>query len=508
MAKATETHDRNGHRRSGERGLVFSIAEIADYDDSAPRDRDADSGRIFRINGRLTPPPFNEDVLPGLVERYREQGYGDAVPVVYDAIRYFVYDARHRIEAMRRAGLEVFEGYILQGSISDARIRWAQARVQCGQPKRAYRRFAIAQIVIDPDLGKLSDSEIGRLAGVDHKTVASVRREILGTSQVERMVRRGSQIYKFRVPSKGPAPSAPDASPLALPEAKPPRMPSTALEMLGEVDGIGEDALRKLLEAIEETDLGDPEYLLGCDGRDGILPSLRHVFDGHVRRYRFIMEIVAPLIPGDAALRRRFAEELEGWSRSQPPAEWKPCKKCGEVETGDYSRGSVLGDSQAGGRPCDNCGGLRFVVSFGDPDFVHPSLAPRLADMPRMPTKREINAIRAQIGDDLLPKLDDEIEAFEDILEAMRKIEKEWKRGAVGDHSDYWRLAECYIEDGGPDSITPCPYCKDEAGRSRGHNGNRMCLHCRWRGYTGFGVKPGPIPESGASAPARFALHG
>lgn len=499
--KAGLTED--GYKRGPLDGILFPIDMIEPWDAPKPTHdvvaaHPLDCGRLswgirlYWMGCPVPPPPLNEAVLRDLVPRYREQGYGDVIEVYLDGVNYFLGNGRHRVEAIRRAGIKSIELYVNQGTSSDAKAAWARNPPWHRQPKRSYRRYAVALLVTDDVHGQLSDSEIARMAGVDHKTVGKIRREILGDSPAERTVRRNGQTYTMKIPARTPKVEAPKVEPVV--EAQVTSLSRSYVPVhsrLGDLSGVAPAVLHRLEDAIDRVDLNDPAYLSNCPARENIRPSLRHIFDGHVYDYRIVTEIIAPLIPEDATLKREFSTWLDHWSTFHPPEGWEACDKCSD---GEYSTGLIEGDSQDGLVKCPDCFGIGFRAMEDDPDFVHPSLAPRLADMPRMPTRKEINAIRAQIGEDLLAKLDEEIEGFEDVLKDMKAIEKAWTRGRVGDHSDTWRLARCYIADGGPSTITPCPDCKDETGRSRGHDNShplwpKMCRRCHWYGYTGFGIR-------------------
>jgi hypothetical protein len=94
--------------------------------------------------------------------------------------RYILVDGFHRLEAHRR--LHPNDAILVElkpGTLDEA--RWASFAMNSNHGLRrsnAYKRNAVIQALKHPKGAKLSDRQIGKFVGVDHKTVASVRREL------------------------------------------------------------------------------------------------------------------------------------------------------------------------------------------------------------------------------------------------------------------------------------------------------------------------------------------
>jgi hypothetical protein len=94
--------------------------------------------------------------------------------------RYILVDGFIRLAAHRRLHPNdpIFVS-IKPGTLDEA--RWASLSVNNGHGFRhtnAYKRNSVIQVLKHPKSAELSNRQIGKLAGVDPKTVATIRREL------------------------------------------------------------------------------------------------------------------------------------------------------------------------------------------------------------------------------------------------------------------------------------------------------------------------------------------
>ena len=122
---------------------------------------------------------LNRDVVEEYTELIQSGASFPPPKVFHDEAGYFLLDGLHRIEAHRQAGETKVEVELWQGSRDDA-VRFAlSANATHGlrrtnADKRACIRTAIREFP------SISDREIARICGVDHKTTGRVRQELTG----------------------------------------------------------------------------------------------------------------------------------------------------------------------------------------------------------------------------------------------------------------------------------------------------------------------------------------
>ena len=87
----------------------------------------------------------------------------------------FVVDGHHRLEAARRLQHETIEVRVFQGTVSEAVDYAYQSNLRNGLPLTLPEKKGYALKLLSEEPG-LSDREIGRRAGIDNKTVGSLRR--------------------------------------------------------------------------------------------------------------------------------------------------------------------------------------------------------------------------------------------------------------------------------------------------------------------------------------------
>ena len=118
-------------------------------------------------------PNLTEDEYAALVESIREHGYDPAHPVVVDEDGN-ILDGHHRDRAADECGISA-PRVVLPGLTEEQKVEYAlRANLQRRHLSQAQKRDLIrSELDRDPDR---SDRAIGRLLGVDGKTVGTVRR--------------------------------------------------------------------------------------------------------------------------------------------------------------------------------------------------------------------------------------------------------------------------------------------------------------------------------------------
>lgn len=125
------------------------------------------------------------EMKPDVVLDYAEDMAAGAtfppVTVYFDGTEYWLADGFHRVAAARKIERETIEAEVNEGTARDAIIHGIGANASHGLRRtQADKRRAIEHLVRDEEWSKWSDRKIAKVAKVDHKTVAKVRRELLG----------------------------------------------------------------------------------------------------------------------------------------------------------------------------------------------------------------------------------------------------------------------------------------------------------------------------------------
>lgn len=113
----------------------------------------------------------------------QEEGIAPAtfppVVVFYDGATYWLADGFHRYHASAKVDADAIEAVVHQGTRHDALVYACSANDKHGlRPSLADRRYAAGLLLKDEQCASWSDREIGRRAGLDHKTVGKLRRDI------------------------------------------------------------------------------------------------------------------------------------------------------------------------------------------------------------------------------------------------------------------------------------------------------------------------------------------
>ncbi len=125
------------------------------------------------------------EMKPDVVLDYAEDMAAGAtfppVEVYYDGSIYWLADGYHRVEAARKLEHETIDAEVREGGKRDAIIHGIGANASHGLRRaQADKRRAVERLLCDEEWSTWSDRKIAKIAKVDHKTVAKVRRELLG----------------------------------------------------------------------------------------------------------------------------------------------------------------------------------------------------------------------------------------------------------------------------------------------------------------------------------------
>jgi hypothetical protein len=188
------------------------------------------------------------------------------VDVVFDGTQYWLYDGFHRVEAHMRTGRFTVQAVIHQGTQVDA--QWMSYGVNRSHGlKRTNddKRRQVLAAMKHPNAATMSDREIAKHVGVDHKTIGAYRAELAVSGEIpqiaERTVNRGGQTYTQNTANIGtnqptrPAPKRDDAAEdawTAKQEAPAPLAPSEdMLYALRRFWGNNRDELKRITRTTE-----------------------------------------------------------------------------------------------------------------------------------------------------------------------------------------------------------------------------------------------------------------
>ncbi len=125
------------------------------------------------------------EMKPDVVLDYAKDMEAGAIfpPVViyHDGIDYWLGDGFHRVEAARKLGRETIDAEVLDGDARQAILHGIGSNASHGLRRtQADKRRAVERLLRDEEWSAWSNRKIAKAAGVDHKTVNKVRRELLG----------------------------------------------------------------------------------------------------------------------------------------------------------------------------------------------------------------------------------------------------------------------------------------------------------------------------------------
>ncbi len=124
------------------------------------------------------------EMKPDTVREYADEMAAGTVfpPVVvyHDGADYWLGDGFHRVEAARKIERETIEAEVIEGDERQAILHGVGANASHGLRRtQADKRRAIERLLRDEEWSKWSSRKIAKAAGVDHKTVDKVRRDLL-----------------------------------------------------------------------------------------------------------------------------------------------------------------------------------------------------------------------------------------------------------------------------------------------------------------------------------------
>lgn len=134
---------------------------------------------------------LNTDHIKDLADALEDGGDLTPVDVFHDGFSYWLADGFHRHSAYHRAKREEIPVTIHEGDLRAA-VLWsitANAKHVALKLTRDEKRVSVTKLLKDEEWSQWSDSEIGRRAGVDHKTVTKIRDD-LGIPKSE--IRKGA----------------------------------------------------------------------------------------------------------------------------------------------------------------------------------------------------------------------------------------------------------------------------------------------------------------------------
>ncbi len=125
------------------------------------------------------------EMKPDTVREYADDMAAGAVlpPVVvyHDGTNYWLGDGFHRVAAARKLDHETIDAEVRDGGERDAILCGVGSNASHGLRRtQADKRRAVERLLRDEEWGKWSNRKIAEAAKVDHKTVAAVRRDLLG----------------------------------------------------------------------------------------------------------------------------------------------------------------------------------------------------------------------------------------------------------------------------------------------------------------------------------------
>lgn len=180
--------------------------------------------RLIRLDGDTQPrEQIDEATVADYSEAIRDGANFPAVVVFNDGSARWLADGFHRFHATRAAGLPTILVEEHAGTRRDAVLYGFGANVRHGlRETRADKRRKIEVMLRDAEWVCWSNSEIARRCGVTDKTVASVRAELVGRSEIPNVDTHtdsaGRQQPAVKVVASAEIPPADDADDEALPE--------------------------------------------------------------------------------------------------------------------------------------------------------------------------------------------------------------------------------------------------------------------------------------------------
>jgi transposase len=170
----------------------------------------------IRTDGGTQPRAFlNHEVIEEYIEAIQAGAKFPPIDVFFDGEHYWLADGFHRRSAFFGAECEEILCNVHQGTLQDAQwFSYAANKTNGLYRSNADKQRAIQAALRHPASAGLSDSQIAKHVGVDHKTVAAWRDRILGNSQDSqpaptRTATRNGKTYEINVSNIGKAKATP-----------------------------------------------------------------------------------------------------------------------------------------------------------------------------------------------------------------------------------------------------------------------------------------------------------
>jgi hypothetical protein len=294
-----------------------------------------------------------------IIARYAEaMGNGDdfPLPVVFDdgtVLR--LADGKKRLLAAKRIGRKDIRAEIHVGGLKEAVLYAAGANLTHGVvSSRADKRRAVAALL--RVASELSDREIGRKCGVDHKTVAAVRGELTGEIP-QSSLRTGADGRTIDVSGIGARPAAdqPDSvEPREIARAR--RNGTIPHGTTSEITEVNGDVAEETIPTPEPV-FDRAKYLDQFPIRERLGKNQLALFDAEAIVYHaiegprneFIMKHTAPAIAKeDKALHKigPYSARIRYALKQPDPSRWVLCESC-------QGTGSV--EMMGKAIPCNDC---------------------------------------------------------------------------------------------------------------------------------------------------------
>ena len=127
---------------------------------------------------------INFSVVTEYAEMMRDGIEFDPVSAIQDGEQIYVWDGYHRGEAAREAGVKLIVN-VQPGTKQDAEWLALSANQKHGlRRSRKDKQRIVRNALLHPYGASLSNREIARHCGVDHKTVGKVRTELETTGEI------------------------------------------------------------------------------------------------------------------------------------------------------------------------------------------------------------------------------------------------------------------------------------------------------------------------------------
>ena len=146
----------------------------------------------IRIDGDTQPrTDINTELVTEYAAAMKAGAKFPAVIVFHDGDDYWLVDGFHRWHAAKEAKLKKIDCDIREGTLEEA--RWFSYQVNADHGLRrtnADKNKAVKAALLHPKAAQMSDGQIAEHVGVDHKTVAKVRKELAATREIPKSTNR------------------------------------------------------------------------------------------------------------------------------------------------------------------------------------------------------------------------------------------------------------------------------------------------------------------------------